>query len=492
MPIAVSALSRRATLAGIAFLAFTAHPSAFAQALPAAAKALGADQLQSVEFSGTGRWYQFGQAPAPGLPWPAFEVSRYVASIDYETASARVQIARKQVVEAGRARPAPVEQLVDQYVGGKFAWNRPVTANGAGAPAPQPAAWDERVAEIWATPQGFLRAARAHGATAKASGQLTEVSFTVGGKQRWVGTLNAQQQVERVRTWIANPVLGDTLVETRFSDYKTFDGVPFPAHIVRSQGGHPVLDLQVTAVQANPRVDLPVPTEVASAGAPVLNVVATAIAPGVQYLTGGTHHSVAIEQRDHVVLVEAPQSEERALAVVAKVKQLYPAKPIKYLVNTHVHFDHSGGVRTLVDEGATIVTVKANEAYYRDAWAAPRTLQPDRLAQSQKVATFETFTDRHVLNDGQRRIELYEIAGNGHNDAFLLVYLPAEKILIEADAYTPLAAGAAPPASVNPFSVNLYENLHKRGLAVEKIAALHGPGLVALNDLKAFIGQAAP
>jgi glyoxylase-like metal-dependent hydrolase (beta-lactamase superfamily II) len=478
-------------LTGLASLALIAHGAAFAQALPAAAKALGAEPLNAVEFSGTGRWFQFGQAPAPGLPWPAFDVSRYVASIDYETAAARVQIARKQVVEAGRVRPAPVEQVVDQYVGGGFAWNRPATGNGA--PTAQPAALEERIAEIWSTPQGFLRAARANGATAQAAGNVTEVSFTVAGKYRWVGTLNAQHQVERVRTWIANPILGDTLVETRFSEYKVFDGVPFPARIERSLGGHPVLDLHVTTVKANPRIDLPVPAEAKQA--PVIDVVAKEIAPGVQYLTGGTHHSVAIEQRDHVVLVEAPQSEERALAVVAKVKALYPAKPIRYLVNSHVHFDHAGGVRTLADEGATIVTVKANEAYYRDAWAAPRTVQVDRLAQSKKAARFETFTDRHVLNDGQggqHRIELHEISGSGHNDAFLLVYLPAEKILIEADAYTPLAAGAPAPASVNPFSVNLYENLQTRGLAVEKIAALHGPGLVALNDLKAFIGQPAP
>lgn len=483
-------LTRRATLAALATSALLAPVAALAQSLPAASKALGADQLHAVEFRGTGRWFQFGQAPAPGLPWPAFEVSRYAAAIDYETASARVQITRKQLIEPSRARPAPVEQVVDQYVGGKWAWNRP--AQGNGPATAQPAAWEERAAEIWATPQGFLRAARTNGAAAKTVGNTTELSFTVAGKYRWVGTINARHEVERVQTWIANPVLGDTLVETRFSDYKPFDGVPFPARIQRSQGGHPVLDLQVSSVKANPRVDLPVPAEVASAGTPPINVTVTQLAPGVHYLTGGTHHSVAIDQRDHVVLVEAPQSEERALAVVAKVKELIPGKPIKYLVNTHVHFDHSSGVRTLVDEGATIVTVKGNQPYYEQAWAAPRSVQPDRLALSKKAARFETFTDRHVLTDGQRRIELHEIAGNGHNDAFLLVYLPAEKILIEADAYTPLAAGAPAPATVNPFSVNLYENIVQRKLDVAKIAALHGPGVVALSDLTAYIGQPAP
>jgi len=89
---------------------------------------------------------------------------------------------------------------------------------------------------------------------------------------------------------------------------------------------------------------------------------------------------VAIEQRDHVVVVEAPQNEERSLAVIAKVKEIIPNKPIKFLVNTHAHFDHAGGLRTFVDEGSTIVTHQENQPYFQKVWAEPRTLNPDRLA----------------------------------------------------------------------------------------------------------------
>ena len=167
-------------------------------------------------------------------------------------------------------------------------------------------------------------------------------------------------------------------------------------------------------------------------------------------MKGGTHHSVAIEQADHVVVVEGPQSEARSLAVIAKVKETIPNKPLRYLINTHVHFDHSGGLRTWVDEGATIVTHQMNKPYYEQAWAAPHTLNPDRLAQSKKSATFETVSDKHVLTDGKRSIEIHEIAGSGHNDGFLMVYLPKEKILIEGDAYTPAAADAPPPADAEP------------------------------------------
>lgn len=348
---------------------------------------------------------------------------------------------------------------------------------------------EERVAEIWATPQGFLKAAVANQASSQAVNGGAEVSFIVGGKYRYVGFINANHQVERVQTWIDNPILGDTLVETKFSDYRDFGGVQFPAHIERNQGGYPVLDLHVAEVKLNLAVNIGVPADVAGFKLPPVKV--SRLADGVFYLTGGTHHSVAIEQQDHVVVVEAPLNEDRSLAVIAKVKEIIPNKPIKYLVNTHAHFDHSGGLRTYVDAGAAIVTAQQNQSYYQQAWSAPRTINPDRLVRSNKPASFETFTDKQVLSDGVRSIEIHAIAGNGHNDAFALVYLPTEKILIEADAYTPTAANVLPPASPNPYSVNLYENILKLNLDVDKIAALHGPRVVTVADLRAAIGLAS-
>jgi glyoxylase-like metal-dependent hydrolase (beta-lactamase superfamily II) len=460
-----------------------------AGSLQAANEALGAPQVNSIEFSGTGRWYQFGQAPAPNLPWPQFDVSSYTATIDYAAPAARVQMTRKQTIEPGRVRPAPVEQRPDQYVSGTTAWNLAPPAGAAPntppVAQPQPAAVEERVMEIWATPHGFLKAAAANNATSTPTEGGSEVTFTAG-KNRYVGTINAQNEVTRVQTWIDNPILGDTEVLFTYSDYRDFDGVRFPSHIVRVQGGHPVLDLTVSGVKTNSAASITVPAEASAAPAPV-TATAEKLADGVYYIKGGSHHSVAIDQKDHIVVVEGPQNEARSLAVIAKVKETIPNKPIKYLVNSHVHFDHSGGLRTYVDEGATIVTHADNKPYYEKAWAAPHTINPDRLAQSGKTATFETFTDKHVLTDGARQIEIHKIAGGGHNDAFAMVYLPKEKILIEGDAYTPPAANAPPPAAVNPFAVNLDENITRLKLDVRQIAALHGPRVATMADLKTFI-----
>lgn len=319
--------------------AFAAH----AASLQEAASTLGIDKTQAIEFAGSGHWFQFGQAPNVKQPWPRFDVQKYVADIDYAKGAARVQITRLQSDDPQRRRPAPTTQWLDQYVNGKLAWNLPPVSQPQTA-TPQMAAVEERQAEILATPQGFIKAALANQASSKPLKNGVEIRFTVDGKYQYVGTLNAGNEVEKVSTWIDNPVLGDTLVETEFTKYKDFGGVRFPSEIVRLQGGHPVLALRINDVKANPTIDLTPPDNVKNAQAPAISVTADQLADGVFYLTGGTHHSVAIEQNDHVVLVEAPLNEARSLALIAKVGELFPGKPIKTLVNTHVHLDRKSVV----------------------------------------------------------------------------------------------------------------------------------------------------
>ena len=195
-----------------------------------------------------------------------------------------------------------------------------------------------------------MKAALANNATSTAAGTGSEVSFTVGGR-RYVGTINAQNQVERV-TRIDNTVLGDTPIDTVFSDYREFGGVTFPGRIAHAGRPSRARALRRGAVTANPTVEATVPEAVRAFKPPPVNVAVETLAPGVLRVAGGSHHSIAIDQADHIVVVEAPLVEERSVAVIAAVKAAIPNKPIRYLVNSHVHFDHSGGLRTYVDEGA--------------------------------------------------------------------------------------------------------------------------------------------
>src|SRR5262247_3520560 len=210
--------------------------------------------------------------------------------------------------------------------------------------------------------------------------------------------------VEKVESWTTNPVVGDMLVETIYADYQDFSGVKFPTKITQKAGGFPALDLAVSAVQPNAAVDIQVPDNVRQAE---VRVQAQPVSDGIWYLAGGTHHSVLVEMQDHVVVVEGPQNDERALAVIAEVKKTVPNKPIKYVVNSHHHFDHAGGLGAFAAEGVTIITHEINKPFFEQAFAAPRTVSPDKFAQAGKKATIETVSDKRVLSDATRTLEIY-------------------------------------------------------------------------------------
>lgn len=482
------------TAAGV--LALASIPLAQqAGAIQAAAGALGAENIRTLQYTGSGRQFSVGQPPTATEPWPPVELRNFSASIDYETGSQRLELLRFMgpVMPRGGGAPFSGEQRQVQVVSGTFAWNVPPAAGGQAAPAaqPQPAAVAERMLQIWSTPHGFLKAAMKNNATTRRASAGTEASFTVDGKYRVTGLINAQNQVTRVQTWIDNPVLGDMLVETTYSDYRDFGGVQFPAQIRQTQGGHPALELTVSSVQANPAVDIAVPDNVRTAAAPPPTVEAEILAEGVYHLRGGSHHSMAVDMGDHIVVIEAPQNDARSEAVIAEAKKLIPGKPIRFVVNTHVHFDHSGGLRTYVDEGATIVTQLANRAFYERAWANPRTVNPDRLAKSRRRASLQTVADQLVLKGaGSRTIELYVLRGNPHNEQTLVAWLPAEKVLFQSDMFNPPAPNAPiPPPS--PTLTNFAENLRRLNIQPDRIAGGHGNRVATRADLDKLMGRAA-
>jgi glyoxylase-like metal-dependent hydrolase (beta-lactamase superfamily II) len=411
--------------------------------LQEAAALASADSAKTLAFSGSGHWWQFGQAPVPGGAWPKFDVSSYGATIDFGANAERVQFARTQVLD-GRPRPTPTEQKADGYVSGEKSWNLapPPGAAPDAAPVAVPAflQHDERAADIVSTPQGFLKAALANNAELKPASDGVEVSFSIG-TNRYVGLIGADNRVASIKTWVDTPVLGDTPIETSFSGYKDIGGLQFPSEISRSEGGFPVLHINVAAAKLKGPAEIAVPANIASLSSNPVTVASEKIGDGVHYLTGGTHHSLAIEEKDHVVLVEAPLSEDRSEALIKKVAEIIPGKPIKYVINSHLHFDHSGGLRTFADAGATLVTQDVSRAYYEKVWAPPRTLHPDRLALSNKAPKFGTCEHKLSLGD-ERPIEVHHIAGNGHSDDLALVYLPKEMRVVEADACTPAAPGA--------------------------------------------------
>jgi glyoxylase-like metal-dependent hydrolase (beta-lactamase superfamily II) len=261
--------------------------------------------------------------------------------------------------------------------------------------------------------------------------------------------------------------------------------VRFPGRIQQSQGGHPTLDVTVKEVAANGPAEIAIPEPIRNS---TERVTTDKVTEGVWFIAGGSHNSVAIEMKDHLVLVESPLFDGRALPVIETVKALAPGKPIRYMINSHNHFDHAGGVRTAVASGATIVTHAGNRALFERTTAAQSRIAPDALSKSGRKARFVIVNEKHVMKDATRSIEIHRIADSNHAHNFLMVYLPAEKLLIEADAFTPGPAGSAPPATPNPNNVNLVDNIERLKLDVDRILPLHGR-VVPVADLYTATGR---
>jgi glyoxylase-like metal-dependent hydrolase (beta-lactamase superfamily II) len=350
--------------------------------------------------------------------------------------------------------------------------------------------WPQKF-EMWVNPIGFLKGAMTGTPTMQAktvgAKKYNVVSYTVDGKYKVNGYIDDQNMVAKVETWVENPVLGDMPVEAEFSGYKDFHGMKFPTKILEKQGGYPVLDLTVNDANRNVVAGVPPPKKEAVDN-PIFGIDETLVADDVYYFTGGTHHSVILGFNDYVVVVEAPLDETRSSAVISEVKKLFFNKPIRYLVNTHAHFDHAGGIRTYAAEGATILTYQMNKPYYEKTFAMPRTLAPDKLSQSKKRAVIEAVPEKRVLTDGTHTLELYHVP-NQHNEGMLIAYLPNAKIVIEADLYTPPAAGSKPPETPSPYTVALLDNLEKLKLNYEKVVGLHGR-VATKDELLAAAGRA--
>ena len=449
--------------------------------LDAVSKAMGAASLKSFEMTAHGMSYAVGQSEAPGTPWPRFLLKSNKRTVNYETASLRDESVQTRVADPPRGGGVFVrgDQRLDLAVSGDHAWN---TTGDTAVPAPLALA--DRQFQLWATPHGVVKAAMAHKATVKGR----TISFTVPGRFTIKATVNNKNLVEKVEGLVAHPVVGNLPVEVSYSAYDDFGGVKFPRTIQHSAGGFPSLTLTVDSFTANAPASIQAPDTVRQAANVYSRVATQMVADGVWYLTGTTHHSAVIEMKDHVIVVEAPQNEERALGVLAETRKLVPNKPIRYVINSHHHYDHSGGVRTFAAEGVTVVTSEVNRTFFEWALSAAATVSPDRLAKSKRTGTVEGVRDKRVMTDGTRTVEIHHIAGILHHDGMIMVYLPKEKLLIQADAFSPVAANAKYPTPPNPFSVSLADNIVRLGLNVEQHLPLHGR-IVPAAELNKAIGK---
>ena len=342
------------------------------------------------------------------------------------------------------------------------------------------------------------------GATTAGIEKIILVSATILGRYRVNATINSKNLVQQLQTWVPDPVLGDMNFEHEFQQFKQVDGVTFPVwwhdhdgwdderQFPVISGGHNSFGGTFPDIKVNDCGEpVTVPAHVEAARATGPRVESEKLAAGVWMIGGGSHNSVAVEFKEFALVIESPLDEARSLAVIEEVVKLVPDKPIRFIVNTHDHYDHLGRLRTYLHVGATVITHQRNRLFYETELLnyVPRTLEPDLVSlypptEISEGYTLEDVDEKYVISDGERNLDIYYVQGLlAHVEGMLMAYLPKEKILIEADLFdTP---GQGKPTVVNEAFAN---NVSQIGLDVETIAPIHGKA-VPWTDFEAFMEQ---
>jgi glyoxylase-like metal-dependent hydrolase (beta-lactamase superfamily II) len=346
---------------------------------------------------------------------------------------------------------------------------------------PADTAWAQQL-QIWSTPWGFLIGAAAHRPTMQVR-TVDDVRYRVvswtpdqkapsGAAYRLEGFISERNVVEQVDTWVEHPIMGDLHIETRFSNYQDADGLMVPAETRQRQGGMETFVANITSVRINPdnlAELMTAPPVAPRPAAPAPAVASEKLAEGVYRITGG-YVSLAVEFKDYVVVIEAGQNEARGLAILSETRRLFPQKRVKYVVNTHAHFDHAGGLPPFVAEGITIIADDNNKYFLLPALGSPRTLVGDALARTKKKPVIDGVEKILVLRDATRTLELHHVEKLEHSDGMLIAYLPKERILFTADFPLPV-----PGQPLNPATATLIENVTRLGLDFDRYVTVHAP-----------------
>lgn len=458
------------------------------QAVAAYGGTAGLDAARRFRVVQSGLRYQLWQNDDPALSFDGWELSR--------TAAVDLDAGRLYGEYRVRKPGSSYVWWTREWVEGGQGWELILTKKWA-VPMSEPGV-DSMRDFIRLLPQSLLIEALAARPSLRAMGSdqvdgraQDVVGYTAPGGARLALYFDRETRLlTKYESLYTRNTVGDTVNETRFSAYRKAGGFPVPGRLVQYNAGHLATDARYDEIVLDRAPDpafFEVPADFAKLRVFDAQPELSKLAPDVYLVHGlpGGYNTMFVVFEDFIVAVEAPEENafsgisERAIAMI---KKEVPGKPIRYLVQTHHHGDHSSGVRAYVAEGATVVTTAGNRAYLESVAAAPYRLRPDALAKNPKPMKLETLTGgKRVIGDGRRTIGLYEV-GPLHTKEMVIAYLPKEKILFQSDLFNPITVGGTDPIEHDaPFHGvydenpgQLYAKIRELGLDVRAIAGSHG------------------
>ena len=438
---------------------------------------------RTLAIEGEGEYLVIGQGRTADQDLLPYGMTQLTRTIDY--AHGRARQSRMLTPRWAAQDPSAIHEVT--ALDGDVAFD--VDTDGTASRDPRVVASDRR-AELRHSPLGLLQTALAPGAVVSRPRRVGDddvVDIQVPGDRTYTLSVDARTRLpRRVTSMSDDSTLGDVVVETELADYQRTGDLMLPTRITSKLDHQTVMTLRVTRqVPQAPAGDLAAPAAVkaASDAVPAPTVTTEVLAPGVWLVAGGSHNSVVVEQADHLLLIEAPYDDARALAVFAAARALRPDKPLTHVVCTHHHSDHAGGVRAAVAQGLTVIAHQRNQPFLADLVARPHTLVPDALARAPRPLALETVGDHRTIDDPAHPVELFA-ADSPHAADMLVVYLPRDRLLIEADLFTPVDA----PGLRHPNASVLVRLVEANHLNVERVVPLHRE-VVPFAALVAAAGQ---
>ena len=324
----------------------------------------------------------------------------------------------------------------------------------------------------------------------------------------------------RVRTLDYDNIWGDVTDDLVLSNWRDFGGMRIATNRKAELNGRTVVESNFTDVVINPSIDaarFTVPEGIrADAAKPAVRNVPyqwvirrqfigtymdsdnvsfdtrgsqglrlQEIAPGVHQIQGGTHNSLVVEMSDHLIVMDAPVTDAQSLWLVGQTRARFPGKPIRFLVLTHHHMDHSGGLRGILAEGGTLVVGQGAGAHFRRVLAAPMTRNPDLPARSFHMTPILEVPESHVMTDSTGRQVIVYVMDNPHAKGMLMGWVPHAKLGYVTDIWTP---GPPLPAKPNPGLMSVVNTVKRAGLQPERFAGGHG-GTDDYQKLVKLVGQ---
>jgi len=472
----------------VAALAATAFgQTAEMTVVTSAAEALGGKNrilaVKTLMMEGSGIQPNVGQNPLPDAPLLNWKVPEFKRTIDFS--NARMRVEQHRVAQFDFALATDVHQTLG--LDGNIAFN--VNPDGKAQRVSDAAAADRRI-EMLGNPIAIVRAAldpSAKLSNLRTKGGEQMIDITTAQGDHVTLAVDAKTHLPASMRWMTSSEnLGDVVNIASFSNYESVNGLKLPKHYVTKIDFHNWVtsDIQLAknTLDGNTE-DLAAPANVKSAaapGPPMISVDAQPVGKGIWWMAGnGNAFSILFEFDDHLTLFETPTSEARSKAVIDKARATVPGKPLTEVIVSHHHFDHTGGLRTAVAEGLTVISHKSNEGIFKEVTSRKATLKPDLLSQSGKTLKFRGVDDTLVLKDKTMEVVIYHVIGNTHSPLLLMAYVPRDKILVQGDL---IDIGW----TQHPWADNYAKNLQMRNIDFAKDVPVHGKIATHAEELAAL------